>query len=636
MGKIAHKSSTIIENDFFLFQDNIATAEKYITDLADYLYVHSSLKPMSKVIFFISRIFLILKEYREIDLKNKALILQKFELIKQKYKFHEEDSDYSFNKILVSIEQGYDRVISNIKEIYSLTEGTDSLGLIFNTLIRGRFEAGEGLGTHLTPEEIVRPVTKMCLSILKENKNRNSDILVGDITSGTGRFPFALIQEFSHEKKFFNNSINYLLADQSNLSIELAKINFIINNYKEGGVFLNVTDSLIDERLIEYKGKFSVICTNPPFGSNKYFWDSEIMKFFPKSFLEFISFNSLNHTIDPAELFLFKNLDLLEDKGILGIVLPDGIIYSDRLKTSISFYENLIGMNIIVKAVISLPVSTFSLGGTVAKTSFLILQKVKKISGKDLTYVAEVKNIGFLKKGNIRIPDPKGNDLENISNEFINQKEGYGKWKKIINCNALSPSIFSIQNNFESNKEFVRIKEIASIVKDHDKLKNKRDHQNHFHISILDINAVGIIDLIQVKNNNPITAGLKCLPGDILISCINPKIWRVTVVPDFIDANWTCSSEFAVIRLNDKSSDPYKIFFSLMEKNAIEQVKSLAKGTSSSRQRVKKDDILNVWIRKNLNKNIDLDKFKENRKNLYQSVWSEILTSVSFFGSSND
>lgn len=47
----------------------------------------------------------------------------------------------------------------------------------------------------------------------------------------------------------------------------------------------------------------------------------------------------------------------------------------DRLVTGIKYFEKFYNCTIVKLASISLPASTFSLGGTVAKTSFVIFKK---------------------------------------------------------------------------------------------------------------------------------------------------------------------------------------------------------------------------------------------------------------------
>lgn len=88
-------------------------------------------------------------------------------------------------------------------------------------------------------------------------------------------------------------------------------------------------------------------------------------------------------TIDPAVLFIDRNLQLLKPGGRLMIVLPDGILCNsgDRYVREYIMGKKdektgeFVGGKAIVKAVISLPSDCFKLSGTGAKTSILYLQK---------------------------------------------------------------------------------------------------------------------------------------------------------------------------------------------------------------------------------------------------------------------
>ena len=133
----------------------------------------------------------------------------------------------------------------------------------------------------------------------------------------------------------------------------------------------------------------------------------------------------------------------------------------------------------------------------------------------------------------------------------------------------------------------------------HNTAKLIRDYYNSprlglsFHISILDIDETGYINFDTLLKNNPTTKPMVCKPNDILISCINPKIWRATIVPDLKDANWTCSSEFAIFRTKT-IEESIRLYYGIMTNSFKEAALKYAKGTSSSRQRINKADLHNV------------------------------------------
>lgn len=64
-----------------------------------------------------------------------------------------------------------------------------------------------------------------------------------------------------------------------------------------------------------------------------------------------------------------------------------------------------------------------------------------------------------------------------------------------------------------------------------------------------------------------------------------------------LDSNFSCSPEFAIIRSNKKISSEL-LSLILQSKEVKEQVENLGVGTSSSRQRVPKNKILEIFLPK--------------------------------------
>jgi len=547
-------------------------AERLLIEIANDIYTNVDLKPMSKSIFFLSRAFLIIKNY---EIKNSYDLYLNYENYKKKLKNKKFlEDDYNFVKITKENKLKLDSIINKLNYIKELGINNDICGLIFNSLLRGKYEAGEGLGTFLTPEEIVDPMVEMLTNLYFKNEKKVKG-LVGDIAGGTGRFIFSLKNQIIKFDKNFKNKINNkcFLFDQSNMSVSLAKINFYLENLYPN--FFKVEDSLTSESVNKLKNKFSILATNPPFGSNKYKFNNDVKKSFDEEILNNLGFKNEGDTIDPAELFLIKNFQLLELNGVLGIVLPDGICKTNKITKLLEIYSKNENININLVARISLPSHSFSLTGTVVQSSFLIFQKSKLKTSN--IYEREAQHIGYLKKGNLKIIDQKGNDLNEISILF----------KNFIK--------YDLKNkNFQTKKLFsskYQISDYAYFPNDFNTEK-----KNNIHISILDIDRTGFIDVVQAINNSFNTKPKICNSNDILISCINPSKWRVALVPN-LDFNFSCSPEFAIIRSNKKISSEL-LSLILQSKEVKEQVEYLGVGTSSSRQRVPKNKILEIFLPK--------------------------------------
>lgn len=545
-----------------LFSNNVEIAEHEILKLADFIYTQTNIKPMSKVIYVISRLLLLSNQCKNID-----EALTEYRTLANKLEIERHGADYSLSNILDAASNDFNRIFSTIRRVKDLTQGRDSLGIVFDTLLRGKYEAGEGLGTFLTPEEVVSPSLELCLHFLNQTKIKGN---AGDLCGGTGRFIHSI-----YKKNKDHNIDNFVLADQSAFSIELAKINFHIESVKNVRFYF-VTDSITDETLASLNSTFSIIATNPPFGAGKYLWSNKLKNIFAAKFLSEIGFSNASAKIDPAEIFVYRNLLFLMKGGILGIVLPDGVAAGDRLAAGLKFFEKNYDCTIVKLASISLPASTFALGGTVAKTSFVVFKKESPGYKRNGTFHGVVHHIGFLKKGNRRVVDPEGNEYEAISRDIIE-----GKFKPTVNTKAR-----------KSLNGAIPLEEIVVLKREFATNGFKAD----YHISILDIDETGYIEFRTVLSNAPTTKPFLCKSGDILVSCINPRIWRVTIIPD-LPGTWSCSSEFAVLRPLHPA-DSVAIFMGMLSEEFSRQAILLAKGTSSSRQRIKKETLLTLRINK--------------------------------------
>ncbi len=571
-------------------QNLLVEAEQRLLDIADYVYAHTSLKPISKTLFLISRCLCVAK-LRGGATKASELT-SKYEDIRSSLNGAALGDDFDFATVVAECKDHVPRVLATINKICHLTDKTDSLGLVFNTLLRGKFEGGEGMGTFLTPEEVVFPMVDMLLKVVGEkalDSLAKPSLLYGDICGGTGRFVYALARRLE-EKGVSRQQIecSARLFDQSLMAVDLGRLNFLFEGMKPN--FDRVGDSLIAPQVSDLNSRFFLLATNPPFGAGKYRWNKQICETLPCEVLSTIGMSKTSDTADPSELFFFRNLDLLAPGGALAIVLPDGVVQSEDFKKALATYERVRKTSLHIAAIVSLPSVTFSLGGTVAKTSFLVVQK-QGVRRDAQLYVALAHHVGFMKRGKKRADDPKGNDLLKIRDEFGGDTQSLGR---LVDCWRTHDSFVAARMMHVVEESSSKTRPLADLVKMVREFKNGCTTGEGFHVSVLDVDATGLIDVIAATRNEPMSKGLACQPGDILVSCMNPKIWRVAVIPNIL-GSWSCSPEFAVLRPR-KGEDSWKIALALHHPSVAQAVQSMAKGTSSSRQRVQKDRVLCIEL----------------------------------------
>ena len=147
----------------------------------------------------------------------------------------------------------------------------------------------------------------------------------------------------------------------------------------------------IDKRNNNFKSNyFDFIITNPPFGST--------IKQAEKAYLHQYNFgNSESSWLDlkPCKkakenqsteiLFIEQAHNFLKDKGILAIVIPDGILTNSSLQYVRDSIENMYR----IVAIVSMPQTAFSHTGAGVKSSVLFLQKYTEAKQKSIENLKE-------------------------------------------------------------------------------------------------------------------------------------------------------------------------------------------------------------------------------------------------------
>src|SRR5262245_52163271 len=145
-------------------QHALVEAERLILDIADYVYAHTSLKPISKTLFLISRCLCVAKLAGGASTPSE--LRYKYDQVRASLNGAAPGDDFDFPTVVAECEHHVPRVLNAVNKVCRLTDQSDSLGLVFNTLLRGKFEGGEGMGTFLTPEEVVFPMVDMLLKMV--------------------------------------------------------------------------------------------------------------------------------------------------------------------------------------------------------------------------------------------------------------------------------------------------------------------------------------------------------------------------------------------------------------------------------------------------------------------------------------
>lgn len=243
-------------------------------------------------------------------------------------------------------------------------------------------------GQFFTPDPVVNFMTRIT--------KPSSKTKFLDPACGTGSFLYSVIKYVRNNEsknkesdlsstQFYSNmngiEINHSVA-------RVAKLRLLLEGFNSSGVLCG--NSLLNWKELseiarkndfgnyDLKGTYDLILTNPPFGSQGKITDKSFLIRFDlahrwtKVYDAWNKEVSLQNGQSPEILFLERCIDLLNDEGVLGIVLPNGVFENP----SFGYIREYIRKRAKILAVIALPPETFIPHGTGVKASLLFIQRL--------------------------------------------------------------------------------------------------------------------------------------------------------------------------------------------------------------------------------------------------------------------
>ncbi|MDR1983902.1 MAG: N-6 DNA methylase [Prevotellaceae bacterium] len=357
-------------------------------------------------------------------------VLDLFQKVKRKYREVLDDND-----VITLDANSVVYVVGELQNYCLIEAERDVIADAFETFIGHALKGGQG--QFFTPRNVV----KMMVEILDPNEE---DMII-DPACGSGGF---IIETLRHiwrkldaegEKYHWNKNnlqeekmevaLNRIRGiDKDYFLSKIAKAYMAIIGDGKSGIF---TDDSLERpenwqdntKLKIDTGKFSVVLTNPPFGSkipvsgqNKLSQYELAHKWKQNKQTGEWTKEKLADKEAPQILFIERCLQLLKYGGRMAIVLPDGIFGNNQL----GYIRRFIMKQARLVAVIDIPLETF-MPNTGTKTSILIVQKLKseKIPADYPVFMCVAETCGHDRRGNIKEED----DISQIATEFK-------KWKK--------------------------------------------------------------------------------------------------------------------------------------------------------------------------------------------------------------
>ncbi|MFC3803823.1 N-6 DNA methylase [Cohnella sp. GCM10012308] len=211
------------------------------------------------------------------------------------------------------------QVINKLNEIdFTTQQDRHMFNDIYENILKDLQNAGNA-GEYYTP----RPVTQFVVDMV--NPKLGEKVL--DFACGTGGYLTSTIEHLKNTGQIKSVEDNQILQD-SILGIEkkpmphmLAVTNLILHDIDAPKIRHDnsLTKNVRDYRPID---QVDVIVTNPPFGGIE---EDGVEINFPEKF----------RTKETADLFMVLLMYLLKDGGRAGIVLPDGFLFGEGVKTAI-------------------------------------------------------------------------------------------------------------------------------------------------------------------------------------------------------------------------------------------------------------------------------------------------------------
>jgi hypothetical protein len=486
-----------------------------------------------------------------------------------------------------------------VDEILAASGVIDALGTAFDALLAGRYDHTGGLGTYLTPSAVARMMASVALPLVTTGVDGMTGPGFGDPYCGTGRFLVAMLSALRESDSPVARKMlqcGPFGADVSASSVAKANINLLLYGVHHPLVW-TVDDSVTDSTVDELSGRVPLILTNPPFGEGKY--DSPDGVAFAGTVLPRLAGRS---RIDPSVACLSRAVRLLAPGGVLGIVLPDGILASAPVADLLWGSSPTIDVTLL--ASVSLPTVTFALSGTVAKTSAVFLRR-GPAPPRHRVALARVEHVGYIRQAGRATADPAGDELPRAAALVTDGLASPSADGLVVACE--SPLVAIAPANAVRSLDPSRLDPAAVAARQHLTDAGGATLADYLmvlpprrcravttpYVSVLHIDDLGGVDWHAAHSVRPRTPGVRAEPGNILVSLLNPAHLRATVVPP--GGAVQCSAEFGVFR---STVDPYAVLALLYSPHVRAQLRPLGTGTSSSRRRISTDDLLSIAVPK--------------------------------------
>jgi type I restriction enzyme M protein len=285
-------------------------------------------------------------------------------------------------------------VVAELQRYSFLHTQTDIKGAAYEELVGANLRGNRG--EYFTPRNVCDMAVRMVFSLFPAR--RQTTIRILDTCCGTGGFLISAVNQqrailLAREQRRggsgaeiaerVSNGVKTVATqtlhglDINPVLVQACQMNLVMHG--DGSANVYRADSLYspsewdddEARSRIAHGKFDVVVTNPPFGSEAVVDDPHVLEQYE---LSIIGTRERRTSMPPEQLFVEGAWKFLKDGGVMAIVLPDSILNNP----SLSFIRQWLFRRARVLASVDLPKETFADSGGVPNPSVLIVQRLAK------------------------------------------------------------------------------------------------------------------------------------------------------------------------------------------------------------------------------------------------------------------
>lgn len=326
------------------------------------------------------------------------------------------------------------QVINKLNEVdFTKSEDRHLFGDIYEQILKDLQSAGNA-GEFYTP----RAVTQFIVDRINPKLGEQ----IFDPASGTGGFLACAVDHLRNNNNIKDSKVYDILQKQIH-GVEKKQLPHLLctTNMMLHGIEVPVQikhGNTLNKALSSWEDEYDVIITNPPFGGTE---EDGIEKNFPSEF----------RTRETADLFLQLIIEVLKDGGRAAIVLPDGTLFGEGVKTKI---KKMLVEECNLHTIVRLPNGVFN-PYTGIKTNILFFTKgkpTKEIWYYEHPYPKGVKNYNKTKPMRFEEFKPEQKWWGSEADGFKGRKENAQAWKVDIKDIIAKDYNLDIKNPYEEEQ----------------------------------------------------------------------------------------------------------------------------------------------------------------------------------------